>query len=145
MSQEKTPMNPSKKAIARVKNPLPVPVACPHCAAAVRIATHAEIYHGRSYGEWPWAYLCEDCGAYVGMHPFTNIPLGTLATEEIRAARQSCKAPFERLYRGGAMSRTEAYKVLASALDIPVSECHFGWFDVAMCKKAKAAAELLIK
>jgi len=140
MSKEKTPWNPSKKAIARVTNPLPAPTVCIHCDAAVKIATHAEIYRGRNYGEWPWVFLCTGCGAYVGMHPFTNIPLGTLATEEIRDARKHCKVPFERLYKSGAMSRTDAYAALAAALDIPNGECHFAWFDVDMCKRAERAA-----
>jgi hypothetical protein len=138
---EKTPWNPSKKAIARVSNQLPVPTTCRHCDAEVKIAPHSEIYRGRSYGEWPWVYLCTGCGAYVGMHPFTNIPLGTLATEEIRAARTHCKIPFQRLYKSGVMGRTEAYAALAAALEIPMSECHFGWFDVEMCKRAEIAAQ----
>lgn len=139
MREIKTPMNPSRKALKRVRNPLPAPTTCPHCSADVRIATHQEIY-GRDYGEWPWVYLCTGCSAYVGMHPFTNIPLGTLATEEIRNARKRCKIPFERLYKSGGMSRTEAYAALAVALNIPAAECHFGWFDIEMCKRAERAA-----
>lgn len=140
MSAEKSPWNPSKKAMARVHNPLPVPEHCLHCGGFVNVAHHEEIYRGRSYGEWPWLYLCSSCDAYVGMHPFTNIPLGTLATEEIRNARKHCKIPFERLHKSGAMSRDDAYAALAAALNIPVNECHFAWFDVEMCKKAEIAA-----
>lgn len=143
MAQEKTPWNPSRKAIERVRNPLPVPTECPHCRGAVAVVGNAEIY-GREYGEWPWAYLCRGCGAYVGMHPGTGIPLGTLATEEIRLARKKFKAPFVRLYESGLMDRSEAYRRLAEALGIPVAECHFGWFDAAMCAKAGAASERLL-
>lgn len=137
MSDQKTPWNPSKTATARVKNPLPAPCECHLCKGSVKIAHHDEIY-GSAYGDWPWAYLCQNCGAYVGMHPFTNIPLGTLADAPLRKARKECKQPFELVWRERKlMSRTDAYKALAHALGIPVEECHFGWFDVARCHQAR--------
>lgn len=134
----KTPANPSRKATARVKNPLPAPDKCRLCHSAVRVATHQEVY-GRDYSDWPYVYLCDNCGAYVGMHPFTNIPLGTLADRPTRDARKNCKKPFEAIWRNGNMSRTDAYIWLAGELNIPVSECHFGWFDIAQCEAAKKA------
>ncbi|MDR9889879.1 zinc-finger-containing protein [Pseudenterobacter timonensis] len=131
----KTPSNPSRKATARVKNPLPAPTQCHHCSGLVRIGTHEEVY-GRDYSDWPYVYLCEGCGAYVGLHPFTAIPLGTLADKRTREARKSCKLPFERIWRSGRMSRTEAYKWLADKMGIPTDECHFGWFSAEQCQTA---------
>ncbi len=49
--------------------------------------------------DWPWVYICEGCGSYVGMHPFTDIPLGTLADAATREARKECKAPIQRCAR----------------------------------------------
>ncbi|MDU5667721.1 zinc-finger-containing protein, partial [Enterobacter hormaechei] len=131
----KTPTNPSKKATARVKNPLPVPTNCHLCSGSVRIGTHGEVY-GRDFSDWPYVYLCESCGAYVGLHPFTAIPLGTLADKPTRDARKSCKMPFERIWKSGAMTRTEAYQWLSGKMGIPVHECHFGWFTVEQCLTA---------
>jgi hypothetical protein len=74
------------------------------------------------------------------MHPGTGIPLGTLADEAIREARKHCKEPFESLYKTGKMSRSQAYQALADKLGIPKEECHFGWFDAAMCEQAAVAA-----
>lgn len=143
----KTPHNPSIKATKRVKNPLPAPTKCPHCHnqetgepfGSISIVENKEIY-GRNYGEWPWVYMCDQCSAYVGMHPFTNIPLGTLADAPTRQARKECKEPFERIHKSGKMSRGDAYKALADKLGISAGECHFGWFDVDMCRKAKKAS-----
>jgi len=134
VSGPKTPWNPSRMAIARVKNALPAPTICPHCAGKVEIAKNSEIY-GREYGEWPWAYLCRGCCAYVGMHPFTAIPLGTLADEPTRDARKRAKAAFNPLWESRRMTRSEAYSWLASQLDIAVGACHVGWFDVATCER----------
>lgn len=131
----KTPANPSRKATARVKNPLPAPSACCLCGGNVRIGTHQELY-GRDFSDWPYVYLCEVCGAYVGLHPFTAIPLGTLADKQTRDARKNCKLPFERIWKSGDMTRTEAYHWLAEKMGIPIHECHFGWFTVEQCHAA---------
>jgi hypothetical protein len=140
----KTPWNPSESATARVTNPLSAPTTCPHCGGEVSIVQNSVIYNGRSYGSWPWVYLCANrhCGAYVGMHPFTAIPLGTLATAEIRAARAMAKSLFNPLWQTGKvrrMSRSQAYARLAEVLGIPAAECHFGWFTAEQCRAAAAA------
>jgi hypothetical protein len=135
MSEPKSPSNPSRKATDRVKNPLPVPTSCHLCGGVVRIGTHEEVY-GTDYSEWPYVYICESCKSYVGLHPFTNIPLGTLADKNTRNARKNCKKPFEQLWRNGKMSRAEAYQWLADKMGIPVNECHFGWFDIKQFQEA---------
>jgi len=136
----KTPANPSRKATARVKNPLPVPKHCRFCHSSVQVGTHQDVY-GRDYSDWPYVYMCDGCGAYVGMHPFTNIPLGTLADRATRQARKRCKKPFETIWRQGYMARTEAYSWLANKMNISKNECHFGWFDISMCEAARIICE----
>lgn len=145
---DKTPWNPSKKATKRVKNPLPAPAECNCCndwetgkplSDCIEIVEHKEIY-GRNYGDWPWCYRCENCGSYVGMHPFTAIPLGTLADGPTRQARKESKAPFESLHKSGRISRSRAYEMLAEKMGIPKEECHFGWFDAEQCLRAASAA-----
>lgn len=140
--QPVSPWNPSRRAMARVKNPIEPPFCCPNCGARVVILRNASIY-GRDYGEWPWAYVCENfkqgCDTYVGMHPFTNIPLGTMANGELRHWRKMAKSLFTPLYEGGPYDRTAAYHLLAHAMKLPVGETHFGWFDIEQCKQAIAA------
>lgn len=136
LQSPKSPWNPSKKAIARVKDVLPIPTRCHLCGhEEIAIVGHKDIY-GRDYGEWPWCYQCRGCKAYVGMHPFTNLPLGTLADESLRQARKHGKEPFEKLHLSGKMDRNQAYEELALALGIEKSECHFGWFDEELCWQA---------
>ena len=133
-----TPWNPSRRATAKVTNPLPIPESCRYCASVVRVVTNDQIYNGRQYGEWPWVCLCDnaECGAYVGFHPFTGIPLGTLARRPLRDARKQAKALFNPFWESGRMTRGEAYASLAKAMGIPELECHFGWFDEAQCQQA---------
>lgn len=147
MSQPKTPWNPSRRATARVLNPLPPPATCLYCGSPVGISGNEAVY-GKPYGRWPWIYLCAggSCHSYVGMHPFTNIPLGTLADAKTREARKITKELFNRLWgRGeGRMSRAEAYEWLCAQLDMPPGECHFGWFDVQTCRRAYKVLNLHI-
>ncbi|RAW91466.1 MULTISPECIES: zinc-finger-containing protein [unclassified Photorhabdus] len=133
---EKTPWNPSVRAIQRVKDPLPIPVRCRYCCGHITIAHHEKIF-GKAYSKWPWLYICTSCCAYVGMHPFTDIPLGTLADKATRNARLSSKRYFEEIWQSGKLSRTDAYKWLAKRLGINKCECHFGWFDIDTCYRAK--------
>ncbi len=135
---EKTPWNPSRRAIARVLDPLPLPTHCRLCGAECKVVNNSAIY-GKPYGDWPWAVLCTGCGAYVGLHPFTNIPLGTVALRPLRDARKAAKREFNPLWRDGAMTRTEAYTWLAGELGIPVAQCHIGWFEQDQCNAAIAA------
>jgi hypothetical protein len=126
------------KAIKRVANPLPVPAMCPHCAGRIRLMSNAVIYNGKEYGKWPYTYICQKagCRAYVGCHPNTFIPLGTLATAPMRDARKKAKAAFNPLWESGQMTRSQAYTWLATQLGIKnKEECHIGWFDVEQCRR----------
>lgn len=132
----------SRRALARVKDKVDAPTACPYCAGKVDLVSNSEIYRGTEYGDWPYAYLCRGCGAYVGLHPSTDIPLGTLADKETREARKTAKEPFFHLARkrfGG--DRSAAYQWLAGRMDIPASQCHFGMFSADQCAKALSIIE----
>ena len=72
-----------KDTAEKVKDPTPVPTECRYCNGPVELVENSEIYR-RNYGKWPYAYLCRSCDAYVGLHPNTLIPLGSLANRELR-------------------------------------------------------------
>lgn len=131
----------SRRALKRVKNPIPAPTDCRYCGDEVHLVCNSEIYNGRSYGDWPFAYLCQECRAYVGLHPDTDIPLGTLADDKLRAVRNRTKAAFHDHMKKSGMSRTQAYQWLADQMQIDIGKCHFGWFDHAECIAAEQAVQ----
>lgn len=149
-SRIEPPMNlphVSRRALKRVRDPLPIPESCRYCGPRhpVFIAHHSEIYRGgRSYGDWPYVYLCDCCGAYVGLHPHTDIPLGILADHDLRLARVKSKKRFMEVSDLYGWSRSEAYHWLAQSLGIPVRQCHFAWFDVDDCAIAERACKAKI-
>lgn len=127
----------SRRALKRVKNPLPVPTACPYCDGQVVLLENYEVYHGRSYGDWPYVYACKPCKAHVGLHPDTDIPLGTLADKDLREARKSAKKLFQEWSSMYYLDRTSAYKELALKMGISTDVCHFGWFNLTQCFDAE--------
>ncbi len=130
----------SRKAVKRVNDPVPAPDACQHCGSQVKLVNNAEIY-GREYGDWPYAYACSECDAYIGVHPNTDIPLGTLANAKMREARKKGKTLFLALSGRFNGSRTMMYQWLAREMGIPESECHWGMFSVAQCRQAQGICQ----
>lgn len=126
----------SRRALKRVKNPLPAPTDCRYCGECVGLVCNSEIYNGRTYGDWPYAYLCSGCRAYVGLHPDTDVPLGTLANDRLRKDRNLSKDMFHKFKENRGLTRTLAYEWLAAQMGIPVAECHFGWFEHEQCAQA---------
>ncbi|KWU18920.1 hypothetical protein AS148_14495 [Achromobacter xylosoxidans] len=132
----------SRRALARVRDRIEPPKACHCCGGQVRLISNAEIY-GREYGPWPFAYLCSQCGAYVGLHPDTDLPLGIMATKATIQARKVAKADFLALvgerYAG---KQSAAYAWLARALAISPSICHFGIFNEQQAFRAGEVCRL---
>jgi hypothetical protein len=148
-SKEKiTPPSPlphvSRRALRRVKDPVAPPTECRYCQSDVALVSNSAVY-GREYGDWPFVYLCTGCSAYVGLHPDTDIPLGTLADSELRTARKRAKGTFIGLSKRLRLSRDEAYAWLAEAMNIPASQCHFGFFDIEQCGLAYTACQQRIQ
>jgi hypothetical protein len=134
----RTPDNPSREAMARVRDPLRVPTICRYCGGRVECAHHNEVY-GREHGDWPWVYRCTQCDARVGLHRETDIPLGTLANPATREARNASKQEFQQMQKELHLPPHYAYQLLAEKLDIARESCHFGWFDIDMCVAASRA------
>lgn len=107
---------------------------CNFCDGEVDFVDNAVIY-GRSYGKQPMVYRCNGCGAYVGAHPGTNIPLGTLADGKLREARKRAHSAFDHIWKNKGKSRGAAYRWLSEKLGVQRHACHIAWFDAATCAR----------
>ena len=109
---------------------------CHYCKGLATVTTGRVIYPHRPDLFMKPFWRCNGCGAYVGCHPGTYAPLGTLASREVRRARLQAHAAFDARWKsGGDMPRKEAYAWLAAELGLPVDQCHIGMFDLATCEK----------
>ena len=88
-------------------------------------------------------YYCTECGAYVGTHkPRPKEALGILGNKEMRDMKMKCHDLFDKKWKNEPTSRKrhiarkKAYKELSEKMQIPVEECHFGYFDIDMLNRA---------
>ena len=108
---------------------------CPFCGKRAVLQPDSFVY-GKSYGGNSW--VCSrfpNCDAYVGCHPGTAIPLGTLANKELRLWRNAAHRAFDPIWQKAGVTRKAAYQHLANALHIDVNKCHIGMFNREMCEK----------
>lgn len=114
------------------------PVVCNLCGGKVEYVSNSKIY-GKEYGSGK-CYLCTSCGAYVGTHKARpKEALGILADKEMRYLKMKCHELFDKKWntaRDRRIARAKAYAALAEELGIPISECHFGYFDMDMLHRA---------
>lgn len=112
---------------------------CPYCDSKLILGNGADIGHYRKqYAIMPFWY----CGnkqheiVYVGCHKNTTLPLGFAADFKLRQLKVDAHKAFDSLWSGKTahMTRKQAYKWLADKLNLPVTECHIGWFDCDKCQ-----------
>lgn len=116
-------------------NKIPIPTKCRYCGNEVVLTSNAEIY-GKEYGNGK-CYLCRNCRAFVGIHTGTTIPLGTLANDELRKARNEAHKLFDKLWKQPTriMTRYEAYKWLANKMNLKIKETHIALFEIEQCNQ----------
>lgn len=112
---------------------------CPYCGGKANLVPASTVYKSKKFRKGKLKlWVCEnypECDSYVGCHPGTEIPLGRLANEKLRNLKMEAHKQFDPIWKSGLMSRKDAYKWLASMLDIDESECHIGMFNPDMCNK----------
>ena len=118
---------------------------CPYCGAQAEKTSGRDWYPDRKDLWHLRLWGCFFCDAYVGCHGNTWESKGTLANLQLRRLRSKCHGVFDprwkpqglgKIDKSIASRKREAeYAWLAEKLGISVQECHFGMFDVEMCRK----------
>ena len=79
------------------------------------------------------------CDATHGAHPDVK-PLGIPADKPTKQARIRAHEAFDRLWKRGRRSRSQAYAWLREAMDLTEDEAHIGRFDMAQGEELIAKA-----
>ncbi len=98
---------------------------CGDCSAPM------ELRNSR-YGKFYGCSRYPACDGTHGAHS-DGRPLGVPADAATRQARVRAHAAFDTLWKGGAMSRTEAYEWLRGAMGLSRAEAHIGSFTKEQC------------
>lgn len=105
---------------------------CPYCKKPSEFIDSQVVYKWTSYG---MIYYCASCEAYVGVHKDTDKALGRLANKELREWKSNAHFWFDKIWKEGYMSRSEAYLWLSQKSNLPAEYTHIGMFGVETCQK----------
>lgn len=111
---------------------------CHYCNVKTKLVNSRVIY-GKDYG---YAYLCKQCGAYVGCHWGTKISKGIVANEDLRKLKRDAHRFFDVLWKRKSVkagvsenkARRMAYKWLSNQTGITEEFCHIGMMNESECK-----------
>lgn len=109
-------------------------IRCPYCGGTAILRDASFVYGDRSYGGK--VYVCSHypaCNAYVGVHPGTRIPKGTLADPALRKKRMLAHHVFDQIWQRGILSRADAYRWMADKFCLSDAQAHIGQFGSYMC------------
>jgi hypothetical protein len=85
------------------------------------------------------SYRCYSCDLAVGAHD-DGTPLGIPADQPTRNARVRAHEAFDKLWRGGNISRVTAYQWLRKTMGMTPDEAHIGRFNVEQCERVVTEA-----
>lgn len=110
---------------------------CPYCDNDSILVTGKQVYPHRKDLWGKKFYVCHPCDARVGCHGTSEKPLGRLANAELRAAKSKAHRFFDPLWREHKRfkNRGAAYAWLAKKMNLPMSQCHIGMFNVEQCRE----------
>lgn len=123
----------------------PIQMIEPICIECGKLAVQVsgrEVYPHRE-DLWPKPFFRCACGAYVGCHPGTEIPLGYPAGPVTRRARNDAHAAFDPLWKAKAAregikagkARGLGYAWLARTLEIEPAACHISHMNAADARR----------
>lgn len=109
-------------------------IRCPYCGGTAILRDASYVYGEKSKGGK--LYVCSHypaCDSYVGVHPGTTIPKGTLANKALRLKRIKAHSIFDQIWRLGILSKSEAYHWMADKFGLDYRFAHIGCFNDYMC------------
>ena len=120
-------------------------IRCPYCGSTAILKDASYVYGPNSHSGK--VYVCSHypaCDSYVGVHPGTCLPKGTLANRTLRKKRIRAHQVFDQIWKQGILSKPEAYRWLADKFCLETRQAHIGKFSDYMCDQLiKEASRVL--
>lgn len=114
---------------------------CPYCNRDAELMDGTQVYPRRADLRVKNFWVCVPCGAHVGCHGDTSMPLGTLADAKLRRARNKAHEAFDIIWKSGKLTRSEAYFRLSRLMGIRKKDAHIAMFDERMCQRARSSPQ----
>lgn len=119
---------------------------CSYCGRPAVLRQASEVFHDPK--RTGYVYVCSHyptCDAYVGVHPGTKIPMGTLADPALRQKRILAHRSFDSIWKNGIMSRAQAYHWLADTLCLSETQTHIAQFGTYLCDRVIAESQKVLR
>lgn len=108
-----------------------------HCGS-IAVLREASFVYGKRAKNSAHLYVCSrypECDSYVTVDENTLQPRGPLADANIRQLRIEAHRMFDRIWKSGIMSRSEAYRWLSDRLCMTRDQAHIGQFSGYWCQQ----------
>jgi len=119
---------------------------CSYCGSPALLKPASEVFQdAKRTGH---VYVCSHypkCNSYVGVHPGTKIPMGTLADPELRRKRILAHQVFDSIWKNGVMSRNQAYHWLADTLCLNERQTHIAQFGTYLCDRVIEESQKVLR
>lgn len=112
-------------------------IHCPYCGAKATLRPSSAVY-GDAAKTDGYLYVCDrypKCDSYVGAHKKTKLPMGTLASGDLRNKRIQAHKAFDWMWKSGLMTKWQAYKWMQGKLDLSDEQAHIAMFSEYMCDR----------
>lgn len=120
-----------------------VNIHCQYCGSKAVLRSATAVHVGNRRGDG-YVYVCARypfCDSYVGVHPDTRKPMGTLANRALREKRVKAHRAFNQLWEYGYMTKKEAYHWLQLLFGLPEDMAHIAQFSDYRCEKLICACQ----
>lgn len=120
-------------------------IRCPYCNSIAVLKDASFVYGEKSKGGQ--VYVCNRypvCDSYVGVHPGSIRPKGTLANKDLRTKRIRAHRMFDQIWKKGILKKPDAYRWMADKFCLDDRQAHIGMFSDYMCDQLiKESAQVL--
>ena len=142
--QSKTGYGQNNTKIGDEKRMEQVNIRCPYCGSRAFLRPAWVVHKEKTEDPEARLYVCARypaCNSYVSAHKGTHLPMGTLASPDLRRKRIEAHEAMSRVMADRGMTRKQTYRWLQHQLGLPEVETHIGRFTEFRCRQVVALCD----
>lgn len=121
-------------------------IRCPYCGSIATLRESRYVYGDDNFGGH--LYVCSKypvCNSYVSVNERTLQPMGPLANGDLRHMRIEAHRAFDRIWRSGIMTRSDAYRWMQARFGLKPSQAHISQFSTYLCQAIINESNLVLQ
>jgi len=118
-----------------------IKLKCVYCGKdCIRTRRKHKYYYSNKGARTDIIYECKDCEAHVGIHTAgrkKGQPLGNVAIPLLRRKRARTHKTFDKIWKKGYMTKSQAYSWAANKINIPILDFHISMLSFRQCDQVQ--------